>query len=172
MEIAVVAPTEQEPMAEGVGPMSMYHDVVQARYGAGDHYEAALTLMVGGRRIASAIGEVLKASGLTMPQWSVLTILHLAPAEQIPLGRIAQALEVHGTTITNAVDRLADLGLVERAADPADRRSVRAMITQEGADRAELIMRRLGDRHFGLAGLATEDLQTLTGLLGRIDVTP
>lgn len=172
MENAAVAQAEQEPTAEGVGPMSMYHDEVDERYGAGDHYEAALTLMVAGRRIASAMGEVVKASGLTMPQWSVLTILHLAPAEQIPLGRIAQALEVHGTTITNAVDRLADLGLAERAVDPADRRSVRAMITPEGADRAELIMRRLGDRHFGLAGLATEDLQTLTGILGKIVATP
>lgn len=155
-------------MAAGVGPMSMYHDTVEARYGSGDHYEAALTLMLAGRRLAAEIGSVVKEHGLTMPQWSVLTILHLSPAEQIPLGRIAQAMDVHGTTITNAVDRLADLGLAERAIDPADRRSVRASVTGEGADRAEAIMRRLADRRFGLTGVSSGDVRTLCRLLGKI----
>ena len=160
---------ELEAVAHGAWPMSMYHDIVEARYGAGDHYEAALRLMTAGRRLASAIGSVLKEKGLTIPQWSVLTILHLTPAEQIPLGRIAQALEVHGTTITNAVDRLADLGLAERAADPADRRSVRAVITPQGADTADAIMRSLADRQFGLTQLSGSDLCTLSGLLDKTD---
>ncbi|MFV2179673.1 MarR family winged helix-turn-helix transcriptional regulator [Actinomadura sp. LOL_016] len=159
---------DRQLMADGVGPMGMYHDTVEARYGAGDHYEAALTLMTAARRLTAEIGKVLKEHGLTMPQWSVLTILHLAPAEQIPLGRIAQALEVHGTTITNAIDRLVDIGLVERAVDPADRRSVHAVITPEGADRAEAIMRRLADRQFGLGALSSIDLRALLQLLGKL----
>jgi len=166
-----MAQVEQGLPAEGVGPMSMYHDAVEARYNAGDRYEAALTLMVAGRRLADGIGCVLKEHGLTMPQWSVLTILHLTPAEHIPLGRIAQALEVHGTTITNAVDRLADLGLVERAVDPADRRSVRALLTADGTQRAETIMRRLADQQFCLSGLSDEDLRSLSRLLAKARFT-
>ena len=164
-------PVDRE-LADGVGPMSMYHDAVNARYGAGDHYEAALTLMVAGRQLAAVIGEVLKEHGLTLPQWSVLTILHLAPNEQIPLGRIAQALGVHGTTITNAVDRLAELGLAVRTVDAADRRSVRASTTEAGAGRAEAIMRRLAREQFGLAGLSEADLRTLSGLLGKVVSLP
>jgi DNA-binding MarR family transcriptional regulator len=166
-----MAQVQDELAAEGVGPMGMYHDVVEERYGSGDHYEVALMLMVAGRRLASGIGAVLKEHGLTMPQWSVLTILQLAPAEHIPLGRIAHALEVHGTTITNAVDRLADRGLVERAIDPADRRSIRAYITPAGAEQAESIMRRLADDRFGLAGLSGTDLRTLSRVLGKLGMT-
>src|SRR6184192_2351043 len=103
---------------DGVGPMSLYRDVVQARYGTGTRYEAALHLLNAERQLLAIFGEVLHEHRLNRPQWSVLTILNLTPLEQISLGRIALALGVHGTTITNAVDRLVDLGLAERAIDP------------------------------------------------------
>jgi DNA-binding MarR family transcriptional regulator len=159
---------DQELLTGGVGPLGMYRDVVQERYGSGARYEAALTLMLAGRQLGGAIGVVLKDHGLTMPQWSVLTILHLAPAEQIPLGRIAAALDVHATTITNAVDRLVDLGLAERAADPADRRSIFALITPAGAGHVDEIMRRLADAAFGLEGLSDNEVRTLLRLLGKV----
>lgn len=154
---------------EGVGPMGMYRDVVDERYGSGDRYEAALNLMAAERSLVGTIEEVLKGHGLTRPQWSVLTIVHLSPADRIPLGRIAQALGVHGTTITNALDRLIDLGLAERVIDANDRRSAFATITDEGAARVEAIMTRLADQQFGLAALTTADLRALNRVLNKIN---
>lgn len=156
----------------GVGPMSMYRDAVESRYGGGERYEVALSLMGAERQLIGTIGEILKENGLTRPQWSVLAILHLSPADQIPLGRIAQALEVHGTTITNAVDRLADLGLAERTVDPKDRRSVFARATAEGVSRSDAILRRLADLRFGLAALSDEETRTLSRILGKLSPYP
>lgn len=156
----------------GVGPMSMYRDAVESRYGGGERYEVALSLMGAERQLIGTIGEILKENGLTRPQWSVLTILHLSPAGQIPLGRIAQALEVHGTTITNAVDRLTDLGLAERTVDPKDRRSVFAQATEEGVRRSDAILRRLADLRFGLAVLSDDETRTLARILGKLSPFP
>jgi DNA-binding MarR family transcriptional regulator len=154
---------------DGVGPISsMYRDAVEARCGGGDRYEVALNLMVAERRLIGTIGDVLKEHGLTRPQWSVLTILHLAPTEQIPLGRIAQTLEVHGTTITNAVDRLVDLGLAERALDPNDRRSIFAQATPEGDRTSDAILRRLTELQFGLAALSENEVKTLSRILSKL----
>lgn len=157
---------------EGVGPMSVYRHIVEERYGFGARYEAALNLMTAERSLAATIDEVLREHGLTRPQWSVLTIVHLAPADQIPLGRMAQALGVHGTTITNALDRLIDLGLAERVIDANDRRSVFATITDEGAARVDAIMTRLAEQQFGLADLSDSDLKALARVLRKISPLP
>jgi DNA-binding MarR family transcriptional regulator len=157
---------------DDVGPMSLYRNAVEQRYGSGGQYEAALHLMATGRVLSGAIDEVLKEHGLTRPQWSVLTIIHLANARRIPFGKIAQSLNVHGTTITNAVDRLADAGLVVRNIDSDDRRSVWAEITQEGAARADAAMRCLAKVGFGLSALSDPELQVLMGLLGKINPLP
>jgi DNA-binding MarR family transcriptional regulator len=157
---------------DGVGPMSLYRNAVEERYGSGDRYEVALHLMATGRVLAGTIDDVLKEYGLTPAQWSVLAIIHLAEARRIPFGRIAQALDVHGTTVTNAVDRLTDLGLVERSVDPQDRRSVSAETTPEGAARADKTMQRLADLEFGLSALSEPDLTTLMRILGKLNPLP
>lgn len=157
---------------EGVGPMSMYRHIVEERYGFGDRYEAALNLMTAERSLVATIEEVLREHGLTRPQWSVLTIVSLTPADQIPLGRIAQALGVHGTTITNALDRLIALGLAERVMDANDRRSAFAAITSEGVARVDAIMTRLAEQQFGLAELTNSDLKALARVLRKISPLP
>ncbi|MCK5754642.1 MAG: MarR family transcriptional regulator [Mycobacterium sp.] len=152
----------------GVGPLSAYRDEVQARYGSGARYAAALHLMLAERHVVATITDVLRPHGLTRPQWSVLTTLHLAPADQIPLGRIATALEVHGTIITNAVYRLSDLGFAERVVGAHDRRSVLAAITAEGSRCADEIMTELSRRQFGLSRLAEKDVRGLGRILNSI----
>jgi DNA-binding MarR family transcriptional regulator len=154
--------------ANGVGPLDMYREAVEARYGVGARYEVALTLMVAERRLVETINGTLKSHGLTRPQWSVLTILHLAPTAQIPLGQIASALDVHGTTITNAMDRLVDLGLADRVVDRNDRRSVLAQITTAGAELSDAILKQLATDQFGLAALSDTDLRSLARILRKI----
>jgi MarR family transcriptional repressor of emrRAB len=155
-------------VSDDVGPMSMYRDVVEERYGAGEHYAVALQLMTAERTITGTIDAVLREHGLTRPQWSVLTILHLAPSELLPLGRIARALGVHGTTVANAVDRLTDLGLVARSGSQEDRRTVYARTTELGTGRSDAIMRALARERFGLAELDDEELRVLQKVLGSV----
>jgi DNA-binding MarR family transcriptional regulator len=65
--------------------------------------------------------------GMTRPQWQVLTTL--ARNEGVNQGRLAELLDVEPITVCRMVDRLQDSDLVERRADPADRRSWRLYLT-------------------------------------------
>ncbi|MBC7505892.1 MAG: MarR family transcriptional regulator, partial [Sandarakinorhabdus sp.] len=57
--------------------------------------------------------------GVSRAQWQVLFIL--SRTEGINQAGLAEALDVETITVGRMVDRLADAGLVERRADPADR---------------------------------------------------
>jgi len=65
--------------------------------------------------------------GVTRPQWRAL--LYLARVEGPTQSELADALEVERITLCRMVDRLAEAGLVERRADPLDRRVWRLHLT-------------------------------------------
>jgi MarR family transcriptional regulator for hemolysin len=67
--------------------------------------------------------------GVTRAQWKVLFRLERQPGlRQIEL---ADMLDVEPITLSRIVDRLEEAGLVERAADPADRRAWRLHVTAQ-----------------------------------------
>ena len=65
--------------------------------------------------------------GVTRPQWQVLTTL--LRHEGVNQGGLAELLDVEPITVCRMVDRLQEANLVERRADPADRRSWRLFLT-------------------------------------------
>ena len=68
--------------------------------------------------------------GLTMSQLRVLIILNGDPG--ITAGNLAERLSVRPPTVTEMVDRLVRQELVERRADPDDRRVVRNFLSATG----------------------------------------
>ena len=68
-----------------------------------------------------------RAFGVSRAQWEVL--FALSRNEGINQTGLADYLEVETITLCRMVDRLADAGLVERRADPADRRAWRLHLT-------------------------------------------
>jgi DNA-binding MarR family transcriptional regulator len=65
--------------------------------------------------------------GVTRAQWKVLFRLERVPGlRQIEL---ADMLDIEPITLSRIVDRLEEAGLVERVADPADRRAWRLHVT-------------------------------------------
>ncbi len=105
--------------------------------------------------------------GVSRAQWQVL--FALSRNEGINQAGLAEALDVETITVGRMVDRLADAGLVERRADPADRRAWRLHLT----DRAHPILEEL--RSVGeivmaeaLAGFSPAELETMGTLLTRL----
>lgn len=105
--------------------------------------------------------------GVSRAQWQVL--FALSRNEGINQAGLAEALDVETITVGRMVDRLADAGLVERHADPADRRAWRLHLT----DRAHPILEEL--RAVGeivmaeaLAGFSAAELDSLGALLTRL----
>jgi DNA-binding MarR family transcriptional regulator len=118
--------------------------------------------------VEARIGAILGASGLTMSQWTTLTMLHFSDDGALALGKISGLLGVHTTTITSAVDRLEEAGLVTRSAPPGDRRTVIAKLTAAGRKRIAHVNRALAEARFGLSGLSTEDVVALSEALSPL----
>jgi DNA-binding MarR family transcriptional regulator len=89
---------------------------------------------------------------LSLVHLHVLTILEADGS--LPMGRLADALDVSVASATGIVDRMAQRGLVERRQDPDDRRVVIVHLTEAGAT----VFR----------DLATERRRHLSALLDRM----
>ena len=94
------------------------------------------------------IESMLRPHGLTFARFEVLRLLAFSRRGVLPVGKIGERLQVHPASVTNAVQRLVDSGLVERRANPDDGRSVLAEITLVGRDLVERCTLMLNDEIF------------------------
>ena len=92
-----------------------------------------LGFMIGdtARLIRRIFDSRAKQSGITRPQWRVLTMLNRHGG--INQTELAEMLELDAMTLCRMVDRLQDSRLVERRADPNDRRAWRLYLTDAAA---------------------------------------
>jgi len=84
------------------------------------------------RLMRRSFDESARSIGVTRPQWQVLSVLGNTPG--IHQGGLADILEVEPITAARMIDRLQEAGLVERRADPADRRAWRLFLTPRGEE--------------------------------------
>lgn len=112
-------------------------------------------------RMEAALGGL----GLSLAKFNVLSRLAEA-GEPLPLSQLADRCSCVRSNMTQLVDRLEAERLVERAADPADRRSVRAVLTAAGRERhaeAAGALEQTGRAMF--AHLGDEDRAELTRIV-------
>jgi DNA-binding MarR family transcriptional regulator len=91
--------------------------------------------------------------------------------EGINQGGLADLIEVEPITLCRMVDRLQEADLVERRADPADRRAWRLYLT----DKARALLEDMRPLALGLfddamAGLELEEREALFQMLARLRV--
>ena len=86
------------------------------------------------RRVTAAIGAELRALGLSIPQFDVLSTL--TEREGLTQQELAERLYVTKGNVSGLIDRLVEAGLVERRAIPGDRRSHALHLTEAGRDLA------------------------------------
>jgi MarR family transcriptional regulator, transcriptional regulator for hemolysin len=105
--------------------------------------------------------------GLTRAQWQVLA--HLQRHEGINQSGLAELLEIEPITIARLLDRMEEAGLVDRRADPADRRARRLFLTERATPMLER-GRALGDevRAEAFAGLGPTERESLIDMLLRV----
>jgi DNA-binding MarR family transcriptional regulator len=119
------------------------------------------------RQVRRAFDARARAIGVTRPQWQVLTLINRNPG--INQGGLADMLEVEPITVGRMIDRLQDADMVERRADPADRRAWRLHLTAKGhalIDQLRPLANDMFDEAF--AGFAPHDKAALIDLLGRM----
>ncbi len=119
------------------------------------------------RMFRRAFDAKARIIGVTRPQWQVLTLLRWNKG--INQGRLAELLEVEPITVGRMIDRLQDAELVERRADPADRRTWRLHLTvkaEELLDQLRPMAEDMFDEAF--EGLDGEQRSALQSALDRI----
>ena len=105
--------------------------------------------------------------GVTRAQWKVLFRLERQPGmRQIEL---ADMLDIEPITLSRIVDRLQEAGLVERVADPADRRAWRLHVTAR-AQPLIAKLRAVADEMISdaFAGIDPKDIDITRAVLGRV----
>lgn len=120
------------------------------------------------RLVRRAFDSRARAIGVTRPQWQVLSIVHRHPG--MNQGAVADLLDVDPITVCRMIDRLQEAALVERRADPADRRSWRLHLMPK-ADDLMGKLRPLADalQDDALDGVSAEELEALSALLDRVN---
>ena len=104
--------------------------------------------------------------GVTRAQWKALFRLERQPGlRQIEL---ADMLDIEPITLSRIVDRLEESGLVERVADPADRRAWRLHVTSQAQPLIEKL-RRVADEMIAeaFAGIDAKDIEITRQVLRR-----
>jgi DNA-binding MarR family transcriptional regulator len=111
------------------------------------------------------LAPVLERAGITPQQWGVLTVI-AASADAMTLAAVARKLGVSKQNMTGMIDRLMQIGLIDRLENPADLRSSRIQLTRRGQNVMEKFA---ADYEEWLSGLApARDRQQLTLAINRL----
>lgn len=115
----------------------------------------------------------LESLDMTLPYFSVLTLLLEADEHRLPMSRIARDLAMTSGGFTKLADRMARDGLIDRRGSSGDRRVVFAALTESGQKMAHSAMdvyhRYL--REQVLPVVPEGELHTLAEIAGRLSAT-
>jgi len=104
----------------------------------------------------------------TLPRFDLMAQLERAP-KGLKMGELSRRMMVTGGNVTGITDMLEEEGLVERAADPSDRRAWRVRLTPAGR-RAFASMAQEHERWIVaiFAPLSGREMKAMGGLLARL----
>lgn len=129
---------------------------------------AVTSLMRAQQLVLSRVEAVLRPLAISFARYEVLMLLYFSRRGTLPMRLISTRLQVHQTSVTNAVDRLEAADLVRRRPHPSDRRTTLVEITPAGRDLAVHATSVLNREVFGQPGLSARDTTSLVGILGRL----
>jgi DNA-binding MarR family transcriptional regulator len=132
---------------------------------------AAVTSVIRAQRIfMDRVEAALRPFDLSFARYELLMVLLFSRTGELPLGKLGSRLQVHPTSVTNAVDRLERQGLIERVAHPTDGRTTLAAITKAGRRLTAETTDVLNAAVFadvGLTNSRTEELCAILAMLRR-----
>ncbi|MFI8694460.1 MarR family winged helix-turn-helix transcriptional regulator [Dietzia maris] len=82
--------------------------------------------------LLARVEDTLRPWNLSFPRYELLRLLAFSGSGALPITKASERLQVHVTSVTSAMKRLLDAGLVERRPHPTDGRTTLVEITAEG----------------------------------------
>jgi len=89
--------------------------------------EIAISIIDVARMLKTYADQRARQFGISRAQWTVL--MRLDRSEGLKQSELAEILDLQPISLTRLLDRLAESGLIERRADPNDRRANRLYLT-------------------------------------------
>ena len=127
---------------------------------------AAVTSVIRAHQVYLArVDRVLRPFGLTFARFEVLRLLSFSRRGEMPLSMLGARLQVHPASVTNAVDRLEDDGLVRRRPHDTDGRTTLAEITPAGRELVERATAELNRIVFEEPGITPEQARRVFSVL-------
>src|ERR1700761_9706158 len=155
--------------AASFDPIAEAHRQWNARGpGQADHMAAVTSVMRVQQLLLSRIEDTLKPYGITFAAYEALRLLAFSRRGALPMGKMGDRLMVHPASVTNAISRLEQRGLVERRLSPDDRRVVLATITDAGQALVREATMALNQASFGLPGITPEEAAGITAALRSV----
>ena len=115
--------------------------------------------------LLNRIEKVLGPFGLTFARYELLTLLSFTRHGALPMAKASARLQVHPTSVTNAVDRLEQAGLVARTSHPTDGRMTLVEITRDGRALAKEATHELNTEVFADPGFGDAEIGELNRML-------
>jgi MarR family transcriptional regulator for hemolysin len=113
------------------------------------------------------VDQLARQYGMTRAQWAVL--VRVERSEGLKQHELAEMLDLQPITLTRLIDRLCDSGMIERRADPHDRRAKRLFLTPAARPLLDRLW-VLGEDFMPkiLAGLDEPAIERIVGELGTM----
>jgi DNA-binding MarR family transcriptional regulator len=120
------------------------------------------------RRYQAAAERLLRPLHLNMSRYEVLMLLYFSRRATLPVGIIADRLQMSQGAVTNLVDRLENSAYVVRTPNPLDGRGRLASLTESGHEAAERATAIMNSELFEAIDLEVEEVRTLNVLLWKL----
>ncbi len=114
--------------------------------------EIAVNIMDVARMLRTYADQRARQFGISRAQWVVL--IRLDRSEGLKQSELAEILDLQPISLTRLLDRLAENGLIERRADPNDRRANRLYLTPA----ARPLIEQLGKLGLDMMGTVLDGL--------------
>ena len=131
--------------------------------------EIALMIMDVARMLRTYADQRARQFGISRAQWTVL--IRIDRTEGLKQSELADILDMQPISLTRLLDRLAENGLIERRADPNDRRAnrlylkpaARPMLEQLAALGTDMMTTKTVERMLSDLGLIKDNLRAAIG---------
>jgi DNA-binding MarR family transcriptional regulator len=130
----------------------------------------AIRVMTLFRSFSRDAAKALYPLGLELFEYDVLSALRRQGRPfSLTATALAKETDLSSGAMTNRIDKLEERGLVRRAADSSDRRSIVVALTDAGLQAIdEAIQHRLDSASAGLTSLSNKEQQRLANLLRKV----
>src|SRR6478752_6769160 len=129
---------------------------------------SAVTSIIRAQQLMLArIDAALKPFKLSFARYEMLRLLGFTREGRMPMASAIARLQVHPTSVTNTVDRLARDGLVSREPHPGDGRAAMLVLTDTGRELVERATTALNTEVFEDPGLTDADTTELVRIIAR-----